>query len=698
VPRIFLPVTAAFVGVVAAGATPGLAAGEAVAPASPAGVTVRTAAPEPAPPELLGPALLGRTPNDTAAVDKAEPWEIRRRVVTVNRSVLTPLCDRTRERVGGQIKLTLFPDAVVVAEPDSTGTTFRRDSVRWAGEAVGIPDSSVTLTAIGLCDTSPALFALSGSVKVNGEEFTIEPRSGGRVAITEINSTVAGLAQKPDFKRQPAQRHAPRVGRPAPQAGPAVIDALVLYTPGAVKQAGGADQIQSWIEDAAARANHSLTKSDVNASFRIVHMEKAAGYRGGETVQPAFDHLTDLRDGVLDQAVGLRDKYRADIVTTVVEGYAPDNPVAGLSSYPENPTNPATSDQIWSVVAANQLWAYVLAHEWGHLLGQDHDWQTSPEKNPYYPDNHGFVAPDSSFVTIMGYPTACRTPCPYAGYYSNPKLSYDGQRLGVPLGAARSADNTRVMNLTAPEVAAYRSPRKPRPGNTLAITSDPPKGGTATPKVEGPYKPGDMVAVTAAASPGFHFTGYSLDGEAPTTKQGDTLHVRMNGDRRLVAHFAKGDTPVNGVLAAATPGQGGRVTLSQAGPDTDPVPQVLATATPYAGFTFTGWLLDGRSAGDDPQLTVEADHRYRLTARFAPRKNRRIKITVVPGNGGRVSISGTAPSATGSDIVVQARPARGFTFARWRLNDRPRGDDPVAALTVKGGERLTAVFAAVRES
>jgi hypothetical protein len=85
----------------------------------------------------------------------------------------------------------------------------------------------------------------------------------------------------------------------------------------------------------------------------------------------------------------------------VVKGYDPRDGIAGLASYPEKPENPETSDQIWSVVAANQLWAFVLSHEWGHLLGLDHDWITSPERNPAYPDNHGHIAGNGSFVTIM---------------------------------------------------------------------------------------------------------------------------------------------------------------------------------------------------------------------------------------------------------------------------------------------------------
>jgi hypothetical protein len=560
-----------------AGGDTGAAGGATAARDTSAGRGTR---PEPAPPNLFGQSA----PTRIQRAEKLEPWEIRRRLAAVDWRLLRPLCDAKAERAGGRMTLNMFPDMAIVAEPGAAGNTFRKDSLQWSGGAAQTPDSSITLTAIGLCAKTSRRAVLSGSIKLNGAEYTIQPRPGGQVAITEINSLAAGLAQKPDRIEHPGRTRAKHTKAPSAPSRPAipapggrpVIDALILYTPGAVKRAGGVDEIQSWIQDAAARANGNLARSDVKASFRVVHMDEAKGYRGGETVRPAFNHLADPHDGALDEAATLRNKYGADIVTTVVRGYDPKDPIAGLASYPENPKNPVTSDEIWSVVAANQLWAYVLAHEWGHLLGLTHDWKTSPERNRYYPDNHAYVAPDSAFVTIMGYPSSCRTPCPYAGFFANPHLSYDGRPLGVALGAGRlSADNTRVMNITAPQVAAYRKPKVALPGNKLTIAAAPPAGGTARPQATGPYDPADLVAVRAVAAQGYHFIGWTLDGKR-SQETGDTLGVRMNGDRALVARFAPGPAPAASVVGAGSPEPGhlfsGRSTdgHGRAGPPADP--------------------------------------------------------------------------------------------------------------------------------
>jgi uncharacterized repeat protein (TIGR02543 family) len=663
------------------------------------------------------------------------PWELRQRVAGVRRGALATLC-HPAGGVPQMLTLNLFRDLTVVAVADQVGRAERADSVRWSGTVDGIPDSSVTLTAVGLCDKDPERLLLAGSVSFNGQELTVRPAPGGRTMVTEIDTTTAGMMERParppmhanmagagavEYESGQVNAGAGQANAGAGQVGAGagqveagsgsegaaagqveasgarlagdrpIVDALVVYTPGAVKEAGGKKQIVSWIEDAAARANKNLHASGVNATVRVVRIQPAAGYKGKETIEPAFNALNSARDGKFDDIPGLRNKYGADIVTAVVGGYNPKTMIAGLASYPERPRNPDTSGDAYSVVAANQLWAFILAHEWGHLFGLDHDWTNSPEKNPYFPDNHGYASKANKFVTIMGYPNACKPACPYIGYFANPALKHRGETLGVPLGKGKfSADNTRVMNITAPQLAAYRKVKsKPKTAN-LKLSVDG-GGGTVTPNAPGPYSVGDSVTVSVDPSPGHVFAGWTLDGR-PAGKS-DPFTVSMNGDHTLTARFAPGTEPKLRLAASARPAKGGEVTLEPGGTAFDPDTRVLATAQPENGYDFAGWQLDGHAAGDEDTIEVGMSRAHRLVATFV--KSQRLTVTIMPGVGGDVEFAGS--NVIGGRVNVIAKPRPGWAFSAWLVEGRKVSTSPVANLRVAGAKRLTAQFVSAKK-
>lgn len=632
------------------------------------------------------PALFGPTGDEASAFGAPEPWELRKRLASVNREVLSPWCDPPDSGLPDSLTMNLFDETVIIGVAEKVGRSGRA-TLNWRGSVQDVPDSSVTLSAIGLCDADAA-FSLAGSVRINGEEYTFEPRSGGRVVITEIDTTTSGLLQKPGEPPPEEERAAaePAGTRQAPKPGQSVIDVLMLYTPGAAAQAGGREEIEAWIEDAAARANNNFADSGVNVAFRVIASE-AVDYTGEETVQPAFNALIKKKDGQIDDATERRDKHGADIVTLVVKGYNPKTGIAGLASYPENPSNPKTSKQIWATVAANQLWAYILPHEWGHLLGLDHDWVTSAETNTFYPDNHGYVASDQSFVTIMGYPSACSPrPCPYAGYFANPAIKHDGETLGIPLGQGEHpADNTRVMNITGPQVAAYREPASALPDKKLRLQAS--AGGTAAAATSGPYALGDVTTVEAVASPGHVFDGWLLDGKRAGAA--NPFSVEMQRDHTLAALFVPGTAKTHRLESSADPATGGAVKLSPAGPEYAEGTMVTATARNKTGQQFSGWILDGKEAGDDEEITIEMSRPHTLVARYSAGAKDHLSVGTRPSDGGDVELS--EPSADG-DVSVLAEPARGFTFDHWEVNGEAVGTEPALSLVLSGEDRLEAVF------
>jgi hypothetical protein len=59
----------------------------------------------------------------------------------------------------------------------------------------------------------------------------------------------------------------------------------------------------------------------------------------------------------------------------------------------------------------------------------------------------------------MAYASHCEAKghtCPLIPYFSNPRLSYQGEALGVPRGQPGEADAVAMLDQSAPVVAAYR--------------------------------------------------------------------------------------------------------------------------------------------------------------------------------------------------------------------------------------------------
>jgi hypothetical protein len=649
------------------------------------------AAPGPAP----GGSLFGPAPAAAEPLPDTEPWELRHRFATVRWEMLRQLCAPAGDAGYDDLELNLFPDTTVTAHAVTVGHTDRADSVRWDGKVPDLPDSSVSLAAEGLCDQTPKDVSLAGTVDLDGRQFTIRPDHDGSVMITEVDPTAAGMMERPE-KPPKKSDQAPRPPESEPEqrgTGGSVIDALILYTPGAVAEAHGKDQIEAWITDAATRANESLRASGVHARVRVLDMREATGYKGPETVEGAFSRLTRPGDGVLDEAQKLRDQVGADIVTTVVRGYNPRTMVAGLASYPERPHNPQTAGEAYAVVAANQLWGVIMAHEWGHLFGLDHDWTTSPDKSAAFPDNHGFVTPDRKYVTIMGYPSACAPhACAYTPYFANPGLRLKGQALGVRLGSgARSADNARVMNITAPQLAAYRRPRVGQPANYLSVTVSPPGAGSVTPDTPAPYDTGDSVKVTATPASGYRFAGWTLDGKAAGQGGGNSLNVTLAGSRKVVARFEPGASAQYRLTTKASNSEAGLVRVDPPGGTFSEGSQVNATAVPKKGYDFMGWSIDGRPAGDDPTLTLKMTRPHLIVARFGHAA--RLTTWHKPIGGGLVAQDGDGVYAVGAKAAVQARPARGYVFDHWILDTVPmKSSKPVITVTVTGARDIVAVF------
>jgi len=115
---------------------------------------------------------------------------------------------------------------------------------------------------------------------------------------------------------------------------------------------------------------------------------------------------------------------------------------------------------------------------------------------------------------------------------------------------------------------------------------------------------------------------------------------------------------------------------------------VELTATPDAGFVFTGWAGDLPAGEENPATLVMDFHKW-VIADFAPG----FEVTVAPSMGGSVSLSPPAQGlyASGTQVTLEADPDPGFVFGGWQ-GDAPAGAGSVASLLVDADKQVGALF------
>ncbi|MDP2236801.1 MAG: MBG domain-containing protein, partial [Bacteroidales bacterium] len=151
------------------------------------------------------------------------------------------------------------------------------------------------------------------------------------------------------------------------------------------------------------------------------------------------------------------------------------------------------------------------------------------------------------------------------------------------------------------------------------VTATAETGGTATPATQIKYY-GDAVTVTANALPGYTFNGWvDVVGATVTNTMNPLSFTMPNNNVSLKASFVANPYTVSVI---AVPANGG--TFSAVNPSYTVGQTVSVTATPAAGFEFTGWTAVGVTpvnlASPTVSFTMPAGN-VTLTATFAPLGN-----------------------------------------------------------------------------
>jgi hypothetical protein len=410
-------------------------------------------------------------------------------------------------------KLDMPPSVVPAAEAVTTIAVDVNLGVLRSAErlVLTLPDGEKLIAIRSRRVETPKGFVWSG---------TIEHQAIGTASFSVVNETITGSILSGKGKSFRLRRHpsgvylleeidlrkVPPEGKPAPISGvrgdnandPALdtcttdsgddIDVMVVYTADALAGAGSADAIESDIYLAVDQANQSYINSNIAQRLRLVHIAEVSYVESGNST-------TDrdaVQGGLIPTVNSLRASHGADVVALITEALN----LCG-QGFTMDPVGNAFQDHAFAVVrraCMSLSGKHTLAHELGHLMSAEHDWDDNTFTSPY-PYMHGHVeaspSAGSPWRTVMAVDTHCTSGCPRVLNWSNPNVSIGG----IPTGAAsgiHQQDNHRTLNNTARTVANFRCSSPARSDTWMKDTwgdtgAEPDSAQAGQPMWESPY-------------------------------------------------------------------------------------------------------------------------------------------------------------------------------------------------------------------
>lgn len=526
------------------------------------------------------------------------------------------------------VTFNLFDDLVLslrtaLIEP------FGTDGVAWRGQLIGVANVRGYLSVTGLSASDAQSVIAFGWVAMDGRNFEIRSMGRNKVQIVE---TLARPVACGDVLFAP-QNGAEGEYYDAAEltdtgdGSVAVIHILALYPTGTkTSMKGGVAGIASMMATAQMVTNEAFHHSGIAARVEITAQELPS-LRASDT-KALLTEVTGSEDSEAWKAVSAaREKAQACIIALLAESATVDITHGALTMgqaamIPEPPRLDA-SDLKHATFAVTlgkggspENTARTFAHELGHLLGGKHDRLTQPSRaglSPQYDYVRGYVPPDKSFVTLMGYNNGGMS---YVPAYSAADKKWNGKPLGIPMGKPGAADAAQFFRLSTHVVASYRGNRSSHPRESVVLTQqvDPPLGGTLLPSQLGPYAKGSVVHVAPLARVGYQFKSWTLDGKAVGSEP--SIAVTMDKDHVLTAHFADGGRQYRLDIASLPATSNMQIKCSPPGPTYAPGTDVYVELVDASrAYSFTGWTIDGQPAGKESTLFVRMEQDHRIEAR-----------------------------------------------------------------------------------
>jgi len=192
----------------------------------------------------------------------------------------------------------------------------------------------------------------------------------------------------------------------------------------------------------------------------------------------------------------------------------------------------------------------------------------------------------------------------------------------------------------------------------------------------GTYDQGTVLSITASASEGYEFSGWT-----GSTETSNVINITLNTNITITANFELIEVVETQFTATIIAGTGGIVSTSGGTLNEGAVISITATATD--GYEFIGWT-GSEETSNVISITLSAD--ITLTANF--QLITQFTATIIAGTGGTVSTPGGTLNEN-TILSITATPDDGYEFVGWTGSEVTSN---VISITLNADITLTANF------